>query len=113
MDSDEDLLAAMQSGCTFELVRVLAVARDKAGTRSQTASYECEVLRSIEEAASAPTRLTHFGVPLLEAGRSYVVGVVDSNRHQGAWGLLFASPAVEHPEQAVADFLSRRATLVP
>ena len=111
MDSDEDLLAAVQSGCTFELVRVLGVAHDKAGTRSQTATYECEIVRAFEKTVSAPTRLAHFGVPRLEVGRVYVVGAIDSRRHPNAWGLQFASLAAEDPEQAVADFLSRRAAL--
>lgn len=113
MDSDEDLQIAIQSGCIFGLVRVLGVAHDKAGTRSQTARYECEVVRTIEDASFAPARLAHFGVPRLEVGRVYVVGAVDSRRHQDAWSLHFAAAAADDPRQAVADFLSRRAALIP
>jgi hypothetical protein len=112
MDSDEELLAAVQSGCTFELVNVRSIAGDRAGTRSQTATYECEVLQIIDGPSSGPARLAHFGMPRLEVGLAYVVGVVDSGRHHGAWGLHFASPAADLG-QAVTDFLVRRAALVP
>jgi hypothetical protein len=111
MDSDDALRAAVLDGAVFALVRVHAVARDKAGTRSQTAVYDCEVVRTIDNALSSPITLKHFGVPILEVGHHYVVGAVDSRRHHGAWELRFATDAAD-VEQSVAAFLSRRADLI-
>jgi len=108
MDSDDDLRAAVLEGAAFALVRIQAVARDKAGTRSQTAVYDCEVIRTIESALPSPITLKHFGVPSLEVGHPYVVGAVDSRRHHGAWELRFAAEAAGDIEQAIAGFVARR-----
>ena len=111
MDSDDDLRNAVQAGATFAHVRVLAVVRDKAGTRSQTAAYECEIVRAIDNALPSPAQLKHFGQPVLEAGHTYIVGAIDSRRHHAAWELRFAA-AEANSDQAVAAFLARRAALI-
>jgi hypothetical protein len=113
MDSDDELRNAVQAGATFAQVRVVAVARDKAGTRSQTAAYECEVIRAIEGALPSPARLKHFGPPMLEAGHLYIVGAIDSRRHHAAWELRFAAAAEADSDQAAAAFLARRTALLP
>jgi len=110
MDSDDDLQAAVQSGCSFALVRVLGVAVDKSGTRSQTTAYACEVVCSVDQASFTASTLKHFGPPLLDVEGTYVVGARDSHRHHGAWELRFAAAAGE-PATAVAEFCARRAAL--
>lgn len=113
MDSDDDLRNAVQAGATFAQVRVVAVEHDKAGTRSQTAAYACEVVRAIEGALPSPARLKHFGPPRLEAGRLYIVGAIDSRRHHAAWEMRFAATAEIDSDQAAAAFLARRTSLLP
>ncbi len=113
MDSDQDLQAAVSAGASFALVSVRAVAREKPGTRSQTAIYECDVVRSIDGAVSSPITLKHFGAPTLIAGHHYVVGIIDSQRFYGAWELRFVEAASADLAQAVSAFVARRVGLVP
>lgn len=112
MDSDDDLRAAIEGHAVFALVRVLSVARDKVGTRSQTTGYTCELVRALD-AISLPSSvvLKHFGAPLLGTEAAWIVGAVDSGRHHGAWELRFAARVGADVEQAATAFSSRRNAL--
>jgi hypothetical protein len=112
IDGDEDLRAAMAAGATFALVRVASIARERVGTRSQVVGYACEVVRAIEDGWPVSLTLKHFGLPLLETGRAYLVGAIDNRRHHGGRELRFAALAEGSPEDEVAAFLARRATVM-
>jgi hypothetical protein len=111
MDGDEDLLAAVSAGAAFALVRVSSLTREKAGTRGQVAGYDCHLLRAIEGAWVEPVSLRHYGVPLLAAGQSYLVGAIDNRRHHGGWEVRFAALAEGSLDDLVAAFLTRRAAV--
>ncbi|MBN2574472.1 MAG: hypothetical protein JXP73_07890 [Deltaproteobacteria bacterium] len=112
MDSDEALRAAVSCQAAFALVRVASVAREKAGTRSQVAAYDCEVLATIGNSWPNRLRLKHFGLPAMEVGGQYVVGAVDNRRHHGAPEIRFALRAEGAAHDVVAAFVDRRATVV-
>jgi hypothetical protein len=112
MDSDDDLRSAIEAHAVFALVRVVSVARDRVGTRSQTTGYTCELVRALDAASlPSPVVLKHFGVPLSSAGTVWLVGAVDSGRHHGAWELRFAAPAGADVEQATTAFRGRRGAI--
>ena len=62
----------------------------------------------LEGELPSPLTLKHFGPPLLEVGRRYAIGAVDSKRHHDAWQLRFATPAEEGDvDGALAAFRRR------
>jgi len=111
MNSDESLRAAVASAATFALARVASVAREKPGTRSQVATYDCEILAAIDGRWPERLVLKHFGLPTMESGGHYIVGAVDNRRHHGAWEIRFAARTKGTDESQVAAFLARRAGL--
>jgi hypothetical protein len=113
MDSDDDLRAAIQAGAAFAIVRVATVAHEKAGTRGQVAAYVCDLVHAIENPWPVIVNLKHFGLPMLEADRPYLVGAINNRRHNHAWEVRFAALAEGQPEDVVTAFLGRRAGLMP
>ncbi len=113
MDGDEDLQAAVLAGAAFALVRVAAIAREKAGTRGQVVGYRCQVLRALEKPWPTALTLKHYGLPLLEAGHCYVVGALDNRRHHGGWEIRFAAGVEGPADDAVSTFLARRKRIAP
>ena len=111
MDSDRDLRAASSAGAAFALVRVSSIAQERLGTRSQVVGYSCEVECPLAEDWPDTVVLKHFGVPLLEAGRRYLVGAIDNRRHHGGRELRFATLAEGAPDDEVAAFIARRAAV--
>jgi hypothetical protein len=111
MDGDEDLRAAVAAGAAFALVRVASITRERVGTRGQVAGYTCELVRSLADAWPDPVILKHFGAPLLDVGRCYVVGAIDNRRHHGGRELRFAAVADGAPDDVVAAFVTRRAAV--
>jgi hypothetical protein len=74
MDSGDDLRAAIEANAVFAVVRVISVARDKVGTRSQTTGYTCELVRALDPGSlPSPVVLKHFGPPLLGAETAWLV----------------------------------------
>lgn len=74
----------------FAVVTVLAVAIEKAGTRSTTARYEVRIEEQLSELLPSGFALKHWGAAVLLAQQRYLVGVVDSGRFHRAWELGYA-----------------------
>jgi hypothetical protein len=81
----------------FAVVTVLAVATEKAGTRSATARYEVRIEEQLAERLPSGCALKHWGATVLLAQQRYLVGVVDSGRFHGAWELGYARDVTDLP----------------